>query len=302
MTSALSQDLRGKLALGTAQFGLAYGISNKQGRVPPAEVAIILREATGSGVRTIDTAEGYGDSERIIGSAIAELQHEFEIVTKFPAGLGRDSLGEHLAGSLARLGVASLNGYLAHDPHSLLDAGIVDALCEAQERGLVQRFGASVYHPSEIEKYLERDIDFSLVQLPYSIVDQRFASLLPELAKRDVRVHVRSLFLQGLLLMEPDQVPTHLSRILPAIAWLRDEAAAIEVPPQTLLLGIGLLADGIDRVVVGVTSVEEFRMNVSALELVSASQLDLARLRSVALEEESIILPSRWLGQFDEAL
>ncbi len=193
-----------RLALGTAQFGYDYGISNQLGRVPREEVALILREAFESGVRTLDTAENYGQSESTIGDVLDQQPLAFEVVTKFPGSVKDDSLGMHLAESLKRLHIESLYGYLAHDPASLLDEKLVEILRQAQAAGLIDRFGASVYHPRQVEQYLELGIDLGLIQIPYSAVDQRFSALLPELQKRNIRVHARSAFLQGLLLMKPD--------------------------------------------------------------------------------------------------
>ena len=55
-----------KIALGTVQFGLNYGISNTNGQVPPEEIARILDYCKLNGIDTLDTAQGYGESEKVL--------------------------------------------------------------------------------------------------------------------------------------------------------------------------------------------------------------------------------------------
>ena len=56
-----------RIILGTAQFGIPYGISNKKGKIPKKEIFKILDYAFRKNIRYLDTASGYGKSEQIIG-------------------------------------------------------------------------------------------------------------------------------------------------------------------------------------------------------------------------------------------
>jgi aryl-alcohol dehydrogenase-like predicted oxidoreductase len=301
MNAALELPM-GRLALGTAQFGPAYGISNTRGMLSRSEACAILTDALEQGVRTIDTAEGYTGAEATIGSVLASSSVDVELVSKFPGGVTGRALATHLSGSLSRLGVEYLHGYLAHDWSSLLDPKVVDALHRARDGGLILGFGASVYYPREVEDLLGRGVDFDIVQLPYSIVDQRFRPLLHELSERNVRVHARSVFLQGLLLMRPDRVPAALSTMVPTITALRSEAAELGVPLQTLLLAAPLCQQSVDRVVLGVTSIEELRMNVSALEVETMAKVPPARAEAFVISDERLILPTHWPKDVSDAL
>ena len=71
-----------KIALGSVQFGIPYGVTNRGGMTSRQEVREILTVAARSGVDTIDTAITYGESERVLG---AEGCSRFRIVTKLPA-------------------------------------------------------------------------------------------------------------------------------------------------------------------------------------------------------------------------
>jgi len=79
-----------RIILGTAQFGLNYGINNKGGKIPEAEIFRILEFAENHGIQELDTAESYGDAEEIIGRYHETRQHEFKIITKISAVPGKN--------------------------------------------------------------------------------------------------------------------------------------------------------------------------------------------------------------------
>src|SRR5947208_2581542 len=98
-----------KLALGTVQFGLDYGINNASGKVSIKDIADILCRAKKEKVVIIDTAQAYGNSEEILGNIGV---HEFDVVTKFTA-LGKETtLKSTILSSLKRLKLKTLYGVL----------------------------------------------------------------------------------------------------------------------------------------------------------------------------------------------
>ncbi|HEY8050286.1 MAG TPA: aldo/keto reductase, partial [Ramlibacter sp.] len=191
---------RQQLALGTAQFGLDYGITNTAGRVPPAQVAALLRTAWQGGVRMIDTAHAYGDSEQVLGEC---MQDEWRLVTK-TLPLRCERIGDHelravdaaFQDSLRRLGVARVDTLLVHHAQDLLAPGGEELhtwLLERKSEGTALRVGASVYDGDEVAALLDR-FDIDVVQLPANIADQRLLAdgSIPQLHGSDVEVHVRS--------------------------------------------------------------------------------------------------------------
>ena len=109
-----------KLALGTVQFGLDYGISNKTGQVEAKDVKSILEHARRQGLKTLDTAAAYGTSEEVLGDTIATSH--FEIFSKFPANTSAETFEQLLDESLQKLKVPMLKAYLAHDFKTLQKA------------------------------------------------------------------------------------------------------------------------------------------------------------------------------------
>ena len=166
-----------RLALGTVQFGMPYGIANKSGQVPRCEVKAILQQAAVNGIDTLDTAIAYGESETCLGKVGVR---DFKIVTKLPAvpeGFSDVAVWvkEQVNASLLRLGVNSVYGLLLHHPEQLLKsegALIYQALQALKEDGLVQKVGVSIYAPSELEM-LNTRYHFDLVQAPFNLIDRR---------------------------------------------------------------------------------------------------------------------------------
>lgn len=283
--------LTGRLALGTAQFGLNYGLNNAAGQPPLAAVAELLATARAAGLTLLDTAAAYGDSEARLGELAGP---DFELVTKIAAGPPTEVTAQ-LAASLARLRRTSVYGVLFHAFGALREHPAAwQVLQAARAAGQAQRVGVSLYHPHEAEWLLAEGLDIDLVQLPYNVLDQRFAEVLPRLAARGVEVHVRSAFLQGLLLREPDGLPPFFALLAPKLARLRALAAEAQVPLPALLLLFGATAPGVARVVVGVDSVANLRQNLAAAPYRAPIKALRPALLALAEPTDTFILPYAW--------
>lgn len=259
-----------QLALGTAQFGLNYGVSNQQGQVALEEIRRILDLAHDSGLDTLDTAIAYGNSEQALGQA---GMRGWRIVTKLP-GLPKDQtdarrwVEEQLHGSCERLGTESLHAVLLHRPADLLGAhgdAIWAGLIQAHHQGLVNRIGVSVYDPNELAALLPR-FELQIVQAPFNILDRRLLTegWMEQLTERGIELHARSIFLQGLLLMPPEHRPAWFSRWDDLWehwhAWLEDtKQSALQA-----CLGFALETTSISRILIGVQSAEQLRELLAA--------------------------------------
>lgn len=206
-----------KLALGTAQFGLNYGIASPQPQVAFAESKAIINYASGHGMIVLDTAMGYGDSEARLGEIGVS---GWKVVSKLPEvptrGDVKNWITDAVKSSLNRLKIDSLYGLLLHRPDQLSsDKGskIYETLQNLKASGLVEKVGVSIYQPSELEDVFSVG-EVDLVQSPLSVLDRRLitSGWLKRLADRGVEVHARSVFLQGLLLMSAEQRPRKFDR------------------------------------------------------------------------------------------
>ncbi|MDD4050951.1 MAG: aldo/keto reductase [candidate division Zixibacteria bacterium] len=288
-----------RLGLGTAQFGMDYGIANKQGKTDIDEVRDILAASDENGMRVIDTAPAYGDSETVLGQALPR-QHRFRIVTKTPvfgtdniASTYGDRLRRSFRESLARLGQKRIYGLLVHNAENLLSPGgeqLMDAMIALKTAGKVEKIGVSVYTAGQIDAILAR-YQIDLIQLPVNLFDQRLVrdGHLSELKKRGIEIHTRSTFLQGLLLMAPEDVPEHLETARPYLARLRQDAERGGISPQEAALGFVKSIAEINCVLVGVDSRGQLLENIKAFA--AGAQLP---FEAYAVADEHIVNPSLW--------
>lgn len=289
-----------KLGLGTVQFGLDYGVSNTSGRTPEAEVGHILRLAADNGIRMLDTAAGYGESEAVLGR-ILPAWHSFAVVTKTPAmraGEGGEDYVERVRRtfhqSLARMGQEKVYGLLVHHADDLLSGHgetLMQALLEFRRQGAVEKVGVSVYNASQIDAVLAR-YPIELVQLPVSVLDQRLIASghLAKLRRAGIEVHARSVFLQGLLLMPPEAMPGHFEAIRDHLAGYRACLESLGLSPLQAALGYVLGLPEVDHVILGVNTA----VQLQEILAVRMTQVDAEAMARFALSDPAMLDPSRW--------
>jgi len=272
-----------KIALGTVQFGLHYGISNTQGVTPLSEVKSILTACREQGVTMIDTASAYGDAEHILGDAGV---NEFQVVSKFMPNGGVEEVEKQLAHSLENLGVSRLYGYLAHRPTELLKQPWEWALLqEKKSQGIIQKLGFSLNRPAELHELLDRGYYPDIVQVPYNYLDRRFEADFENLKKAGVEIHTRSAFLQGLFFMDPTKLPDFFEPLKPVLTNLH------KTVPNLFGELLKFVIDNtmIDYVVVGVESLNQFNANLK--NLLNADK-HLGN-NNIGINE-NILIPSNW--------
>lgn len=261
-----------KLALGTVQFGLNYGVANTHGRVAEQEAKDVLALAKRAGIDTLDTAIAYGDSESVLGQlGVAD----WKVITKLPpmpddVSNVRAWVRQHVQASLLRLNSGRLYGLMLHRPMQLLESqgrDLFDALEAVKAEGLVEKIGVSVYDVAELAQLVDQ-YSLDLVQAPLNIWDRRLvdSGWADRLKATDVELHVRSAFLQGLLLMPPQDRPEKFSRWSQVWqawdAWLFESECS---PLQACLRYLYGLTS-VDRVVVGVDTSAQLQQILSATQ------------------------------------
>jgi aryl-alcohol dehydrogenase-like predicted oxidoreductase len=285
-----------KIALGTAQFGLGYGVANARGQVPLEEAAAIMSEARAAGCDTLDTAIAYGDSERRLGQIGVE---GWQVVTKLTAVPDDEPdvagwMRTAVEGSLERLRAGRLYGLLLHRPEQLLTArgeALADALRRVRDAGLVQKVGVSAGSPVDLDALSSR-CDLDLVQVPFNLFDRRLTEggRLDRLIGAGTEVHARSVFLQGLLLMQEGRRPPAFDRwagVWRTLAeWLREHG----VTALQACLRDALAQTGISRAVVGVDSLAQWR-DIAA----SSDGPPLPRPETFDIVDSDVINPLTWL-------
>ncbi len=283
-----------KLALGTVQFGLDYGINNKKGKVPENEVEDILIFASQNGISVLDTSYDYGDSEKVLGEVIKKNNLKFKIISKLHLGKIEDSK-KIVDESLKRMNSKKIYGYMFHNFESFIDnPEVLEQLKELKNKGKIEKYGFSLYRPEEAEYLMKKNIEFDIIQIPYSILDQSFSSLFKRLKERNIEIHVRSVFLQGLMFKKPDELEGTFAKIKKKIQRLNEISKNQNIPLAAICINFAVLNEDIDKVVIGVDSLQNLKENVESLkykEKVKSIYNELLKLKE---EDENIILPYNW--------
>jgi uncharacterized protein len=289
-----SRRAKQRIVLGTAQFGSDYGVNNKRGKVPESEVLEILDVALRSGIEVIDTAYNYGDSEDLIGRYVKKRGEKFKIISKLPSCEGPE-VKELFRDSLSRLNVDSVYGYLLHDFNSFRKAPQVwENLRKLKSEKKIEKIGFSLYYPGELESIIEENIEFDLLQVPYNIFDRRFGPLFARLKKRGVEVHTRSVFLQGLVFRNPEELSGSLAKVAGKLKSLGSIAADHSMTVAQLCLNYAAGNRDIDGIVVGVDNPGNLAQIIENYN--GWTKLDDAdgRLRELRDDDEDVILPFNW--------
>ena len=290
-----------KLALGTAQFGMQYGITNRTGQLTQAQTADVLSLAYAEGISVLDTAMAYGDAESRLGNT--DVQH-FQVVTKLPpiflvlpaemTDAGAWAKGQ-FAASLKRLGLSRVYGLLLHRPADLLGQHgevLLRAMQDLQDQGLVEKLGISVYSPNELEPLLKL-AQWDLVQAPLNLIDRRLQTTgwLHRLKDSGVEVHTRSAFLQGLLLAHASALPPQFAQW--SGLWRAWEEWQLDTGCSALeaCLAYPQSLPEVDKVVVGVSGFDDLQKILAALHAPVPE-----RWPHIDSHAEKLINPSQWGG------
>jgi len=258
-----------QLCLGTAQFGLHYGITNTTGQVAGEEVRRILDLAAQEGIEFLDTAQAYGEAESVLGRMMLD-GHSFRLISKLSAqSQPFFTLEDRLAWekafhrSCARLGQPGLEAFLLHCPADLAKPGgnhLREWLLSLRERGLVRRLGVSIYGADDLTGVAPDLLD--LVQLPLSLYDQRLLAdgTIPRLRSQGCKIHARSFYLQGLMLKTASEWP-YWVRPVERDHHARLEQIAVDRNLSLLALALGFARaqQDLEAVVLGVCSLKELQ-------------------------------------------
>ena len=290
-----SHQLFNKLALGTAQFGFTYGISNQSGQVGHEEALEILTHAEESGLDTLDTAIGYGESEKVLGEIGSTRWNTISKLSAIPNDCFdiESWVNDSVTGSLQRLQTQKLSGILLHRPEQLLNensTSIYNALVGLKDANLVDKIGISIYDPHELDLICP-NYHFDIVQAPLNILDRRLVNSgwLKRLAEQEIEVHVRSIFMQGLLLMSPDSRPSKFKRWDSLWNSWREWLKQVELTPLEACLAYALNQLEINRVLVGVESLVQFK---EILQAVSCKLVDIPE--ELQCDDVELINPALW--------
>ena len=295
------------LCLGTVQFGMNYGINNFLGQPSEDAVHSMLSLALEQHISYLDTAAAYGDAEVRLGSY--GVQQRFpgtQVISKLhpqriqqTGAAATQQVIHEVEESLNRLNLDCLYGYLLHNPLNFYNPAILEGLRSCRERGLIRHFGVSIYEVDHaLDVVTSKQVD--MIQIPYNIFDTRLdgTDFFQIARENGVRVFARSPFLQGLILMENEIIPPHLSlardylqtfdRIIAKYGFDRSEAALL----------FAYTHPSIDAIVFGVDSCAHIAKNLATIARAASFAACREELAAAFPDvTRAIIIPSLWASK-----
>jgi aryl-alcohol dehydrogenase-like predicted oxidoreductase len=295
-----------KITLGTVQFGIPYGIANKNGQPSSLHSHKLLQFALDNGINSLDTARNYGNSEDVIGSYINA--DKFIIATKFKltdAALNNKEIAfnearESLITSLRYLKTGKIPYFLFHknlNQDIKKVASIIPGILKRLfEEGLIDKGGLSVYEPSELSfindwKYI------SAVQAPLNVLDTRMLQddLMQLLMDNHVDLFIRSIYLQGLLLMKKNELTPQLSFSIKYLDKLNKIALSANKSINELAFSFVRDTPGVTSLVVGADTIEQLNQTIQLVSTEPLPQKIYDEIKETfKTVPEKLITPALW--------
>lgn len=290
-----------KLIIGTANFGLRYGIANDK-KLTHEEAFAILDYANAQGLQWIDTASAYGDAERVVGDFFATRGKVFKVIGKLAAKeyLNAQAAEDEICGSLKNMNIASFDAFLIHsfETYKLYGNKIIPVLQSLCRDGVIDNYGISVYHPEEVAEIALKTRDKLVIEFPLNLFDQRFlkGDLMQDIKNRGWRFFARSIFLQGLFFLSDDALHGRFEQVKGKVREIRELSSANGIRPECLALLFASSKPWVDGVVVGIDSVKQLISNNECFRAGHTSSYAAMESSLLGLEvhDEEIILPYKW--------
>lgn len=285
-----------KISIGTAQFGLDYGISNQRGKVPFSDAENIIELAYSRGIDKLDTASAYGKSEKVLGEIGVK---NFKITSKIPtipsdAKNINDFLFRTTERSLADLKIDKFKCILVHDCDQFFQKKYHDeyikALVNLKRSNLTTKIGLSVYDPLD-DSIMEVINHIDVIQSSFNIFDQRLnqKDLISTLNANNIEVQARSIFLQGLLLINHRMIPKKFQKWKNIFndyhSWLdKNNYSALSA-----CLNFVINSKNINEVIIGIDTPQQF---IEIIESLSSEIINIPK--NLECDDHMLINPTYW--------
>ena len=290
----MSNSLLSKLILGTVQFGLNYGINNRLGKPKEEEVDDILLTAFNNNIEVLDTAEAYGDAQKRIGDFHKRHPEiRFDIITKFYDKNFSGDFEKRIKGDIDELNIETLYAYMFHNITDFFkyQHGL-DTLFKMKQKGVIKKIGVSVYTNDEVLDIIESGVEIDLVQLPFNLLDNnnKRLSVLKRLKEKNIEVHTRSVFLQGLFFM--NDLPDSLKVFSRELEYLKEIAKKNNTNIKDMALNYCVANKYIDKVLIGVDTKNQLSDNINSLKGLNKKTIE--EVDKIDFENTKYLNPANW--------
>lgn len=281
-----------KLALGTVQFGLQYGISNENGVPADNQLKDIFSTCEHNEIITFDTAVAYGNAEERIANFIPK---NAEIISKFPKTDSKPELENIILNSISRLKRENLYGFMAHNGDFLIEnPQLWEVLEKLKQENKIQKIGYSIYTPEQLEKLLDLDLVPDIIQIPYSLLDRKFEPYFSDLKQKNVEIHCRSVFLQGLYFLNPEKLPEKLVPLNPELKKLQSICQSNQVKISDVALNFAYSNTYIDKIVIGIENTKQLNENINSIKNWNQNDAIFDEIKWITVNNKELLNPANW--------
>lgn len=291
-SNEIIKKMNSRLILGTVQMGIDYGINNNLGKISSNEIFKILDEAYNNGIEILDTAEAYGSAMSEIGEFQNKSNKYFKIINKFNGD--HINLSDKLKTGIEILNVKNYYGYLFHNISDLEDSKNINELLKEKSNGRILKIGVSIYTNEEFEKAISIP-EIDIIQFPFNLLDnsKKRLKLIQKAKSENKELHIRSIFLQGLIYKSIDDLPLKLLPLKPYLLKIKDIANRYNITVNEMALQYALSFDEIDYILIGVDSIEHLKNNLNFIKNKISTELK-EEISSIDVKEESLLYPMNW--------
>lgn len=287
-----------KLILGTVQFGLDYGINNSIGKPTNKNIYKILDYAYENGIRTLDTAESYGNAHLIIGNYLKKnSKKKFKLISKLNSKqiLNKGKLKFHIINKLKEFNIEYIHGYMIHDFKNFIqNEYLLKELESIKREGFINIVGISLYENDEIVNVINNYNNFDFIQVPFNLLDNetRRGKVLKLAKKKNIKIFSRSTFLQGLFFKQLNSFPSNLNPLKKYIKKIKNIQASSQTDINSIALNYCLSKKYIDKVLIGVESLSQLKKNLNDI---NNNNLDFkTEIDKMIVKETSLLNPTNW--------
>jgi len=249
-----------KIVIGTANFGMDYGIGHNQNKLIDSDIVEIINTAKKTGIDTIDTAISYGNCEKILGKIGLK---NWKVITKLPqipleVKKPYEWCNDQILSSLKKLNIYNLDGVLLHHPKDILkleNKDILQSLFDLKKDNIIKKIGVSIYEKRDLEDILELFCP-EIIQCPLNIIDTRLLenNYLESISKLGIEIHIRSIFLQGILLNSFKELPKEFSKFQNFWIYWKTWLETNKLSPLEACIRFVNSISYVDKILVGVNS------------------------------------------------
>ena len=286
--------INSKIILGTAQFGMDYGINNTSGKITKLKAFDILNYAFSNGIKELDTASSYGDSEKVIGEYLNIYPKNRFIITTKISDINV-SLERQVYNSLENLKIKKIEKLLFHsyNVYQHFEKEVKD-FHQKFKGVLFEELGVSIYTNSEIENLIN-DPYIDRIQSPFNILDNynKRGSCFERFNLSGKKVDVRSIFLQGIFFKKISNLEPNLMPLKKYLNFIRELSNEFSIDINSIAFGYLNSYDFIDRIIFGVDSLEQLKKNLKILSVKLPKEL-LEKINSIEIEHLELLNPSKW--------